>query len=133
MPSNEHYVRIDSEVDISRAVMQTKRCAEACGFSTDIATMVTTAASELARNIVKYAGSGDLIIRAVENQIREGLQIEARDRGPGIVDIESALEDHVSDGGTLGLGLPGVRRLMDDFEIVSAPGEGTRVITTKWL
>ena len=101
MPRNEHFIRVMTEMDVSRAVVQTKRCAEACGFADDMATMITTAASELARNILKYAGNGELIIRPVEDQTREGLQIEARDRGPGIMDIESALRDHVSDAGTL--------------------------------
>ena len=133
MPRNEHYIRVMTEMDVSRAVVQTKRCAEACGFADDMATMIATAASELARNILKYASNGEVIIRPVEDQTREGLQIEARDRGPGIMDIESALRDHVSDAGTLGLGLPGVRRMMDDFEISSFIGKGTTVIATKWL
>lgn len=133
MPGNEYYVRVGTELDVSRAVMQTKRCAERWGFSADLATMIATAASELARNIVKYAGEGEIVIRLVNHGTREGLEIEARDRGPGIDDIDLAMQDHVSDGGTLGLGLPGVRRMMDAFQIESTPGEGTRVVAAKWL
>jgi serine/threonine-protein kinase RsbT len=94
--------------------------------------MISTAASELARNIVKYAGSGEIVIRCVDDGLRDGLEIEARDQGPGIKDIEIAMQDHVSGSGTLGLGLPGVRRMMDDFRIDSEPGKGTTVVTTKW-
>ena len=133
MPDKEQYVRVGMEMDVSRAVIQTKRCAEMCGFGTDFATMIATAASELARNIIKYAGEGEIIIRVVDEGPHRGLEIEARDRGPGIGDIESAMQDHVSEGGTLGLGLPGVRRMMDSFQIRSKPGEGTIVVVAKWL
>jgi len=133
MPDKEQYVRVGMEMDVSRAVIQTKRSAEMCGFGTDFATMIATAASELARNIIKYAGEGEIIIRVVDEGPHRGLEIEARDRGPGIDDLESAMQDHVSKGGTLGLGLPGVRRMMDSFQIRSKPGEGTIVVVAKWL
>ncbi len=133
MSGNEFYVRVGSEIDVSRAVMQTKRCAQRWGFSAELATMIATAASELARNIVKYAKEGEIIIRRVDDGAHEGLEIEARDRGPGIDDLDLAMQDHVSDGGTLGLGLPGVRRMMDVFQIQSTPGEGTTVVAAKWL
>jgi serine/threonine-protein kinase RsbT len=133
MPGNEFYVRVGGEMDVSRAVMQTKRCAEQWGFSADLATMIATAASELARNIVKYAEQGEIIIRRLDDGAHEGLEIEARDHGPGIEDVDLAMQDNVSNGGTLGLGLPGVRRMMDAFQIESVPGEGTRVVAVKWL
>jgi serine/threonine-protein kinase RsbT len=132
MSETEFYIRISAEMDVSRAVMQAKRCAERCGFGVEVTTMISTAASELARNIVKYAGSGEIVIRCVDDGLREGLEIEARDQGPGIKDIAIAMQDHVSGSGTLGLGLPGVQRMMDDFRIDSEPGKGTTVVTTKW-
>ena len=132
MSEREYRVRIVAEMDVSRAVMQAKRCAEGCGFRVEIAIMISTAASELARNIVKYARRGDLVIRIVDDGRRSGVELEARDAGPGIEDVESAMRDHVSGGGTLGLGLPGVRRMMDEFHIESRPGAGTTVVARKW-
>jgi serine/threonine-protein kinase RsbT len=101
------------------------------GFGVAEQSRVATATSELARNIFKYAGMGHVTIAPVERDGRMGIEILAEDQGPGIEDIEQAMEDRYSSGGTLGLGLPGVRRLMDVFRIESAPGRGTRVMALK--
>ena len=95
--------------------------------------MIATAVSELVRNILKYAGNGEIWLRRIKEPSRRGIEIEALDRGPGIADCEAAMLDHVSSGGTLGLGLPGVRRMMDEFSLESTPGEGTRVTARKWI
>ncbi|MGD8644289.1 MAG: ATP-binding protein, partial [Chromatiales bacterium] len=80
-----------------------------------------------------YAGQGQMTLRRVIDQRRRGMEIVAEDKGPGIADKDSALSDHFSSSGTLGLGLPGVRRLMDEFDLESEPGAGTRVTVRKWL
>jgi serine/threonine-protein kinase RsbT len=102
------------------------------GFtSTDLA-LIATAISELARNIILYANSGEILLSVVENGSRRGLKVVARDDGPGIPDIERALEEGFSTSRSLGLGLSGVRRLMDEFDIVSEIGNGTTVTVKKW-
>src|SRR5215469_14471162 len=102
------------------------------GFVATDATLIATAISELARNIVSYARRGEITLRVVNGSNREGLSITASDSGPGIRDIPQAMRDGFSTSGSLGIGLPGVRRLMDEFEIVSAPGQGTTVLVKKW-
>lgn len=129
----EYRISIHSDPDATRAVMQTRRSAASAGFDNLQMSMLGTVASELVRNILKYAGCGELIIRTVDENERRGLEITAVDRGPGIHDIERAMQDHVSTGGTLGLGLPGVKRMMDDMQIRSAPDKGTTVTVRKWL
>ena len=125
--------RIGSEMEVTLAVLEVARRCELAGFDATASRKIATAASELARNILKYAGRGELRLRAIEELGRRGVQIDSLDDGPGIADIEAALRDQFSTGGTLGLGLPGVRRLMDDFDIASSPGRGTRVTVRKWL
>ena len=124
-------VEIESDTDVARAVLQTTRCAEAAGFDEASASMLATVASELARNIIKYAGTGEVIVSTVGEGGRPGVQIVARDHGPGIADIEQAMQESYSSGGTLGLGLPGVKRMTDDMLIESAEGEGTTVTVRK--
>ncbi len=128
----EACVFVQGEVDASRAVLEANRYCLASGLSETASQMVSTAVSELARNILKYAGRGEIRLRRVEDGVRRGVEIEALDRGPGIPDAESAMRDHFSTGGTLGLGLPGVARMMDEFELESEPGHGTRVRARKW-
>ena len=125
-------LRIASEADVSRALLETTRLARSLGFETVDAQALSTAVSELVRNILKYAGTGELELEELDERGRSGLQATVRDRGPGIPDLEAAMKDHFSSGGTLGLGLPGVRRMMDDFEIDSEAGKGTRVVIRKW-
>ena len=123
---------VATEVDLKRVVLESTQYARQMGFEETQSRMIATAVSELGRNILKYAGGGEIRLRKVDGP-PSGISIEAIDRGPGIADPEAALRDHYSSGGTLGLGLPGVKRMMDDFELESAPGTGTRVAVTKWL
>lgn len=125
-------LRIAAEHDVARSLLEATKYAEALGFDEQNNRKVVTAVSEIVRNIIKYAGSGELLIRALEDGPRIGMEVEARDRGPGIVDLDEAMRDHYSSGGTLGLGLPGVKRMMDQLEIDTAPGKGTRVTIRKW-
>ncbi|MEP7069133.1 MAG: ATP-binding protein [Usitatibacter sp.] len=104
----------------------------ACRFSLVEQTKVVTAASELGRNTVQYGGGGQARIMVVTNGAHRGLRLEFADQGPGIADIELALTDGYTTGGGLGLGLSGARRLSDEFEIESQPGQGTRVTIVRW-
>jgi len=104
----------------------------ATGFSDYDVTRILTATSELTRNILKYAGSGELRYAGLIDGTREGVEIIVEDSGPGIEDLEQALADNYSSSGTLGLGLPGVRRLVDDFDMSSEVGVGTTVKFKVW-
>jgi anti-sigma regulatory factor (Ser/Thr protein kinase) len=125
-------VRIKSEADLTRAVLETIKVAESIGFDASTGAMLRTAVSELVRNVLKYAGTGDVHIAERREGSKHGIQVTVDDTGPGIRDLEQAMADHFSTSGTLGLGLPGVRRMADEFEIDSAPGRGTKVVFTKW-
>ena len=125
-------VPIRTDADIVNARQTGRRMAAELGFTPAQLTMIATAISELARNVVTYAGSGEIVLELRENGARRGILVVARDEGPGIADVEAALQDGFSTGRSLGLGLPGTRRLMDEFAIVSAPGDGTTVTATKW-
>ena len=119
------------DADVAAAARAAREAAQACGLSAVEAQHVATAVSEVARNAVKYARGGDVELTAVERSGRRGLAVRVRDAGPGIADVAVALRDGVSTGGSLGLGLPGARRLMDDFTIDSGPG-GTVVAMARW-
>jgi len=125
-------VLITSDQDIVAARQQGRTLAVHLQFSPGDSTLIATAISELARNIVSYARRGEIRIRPMQNSDRPGIVIIASDDGPGIRDIRQAMRDGFSTSGSLGLGLPGVRRLMDDFEIVSEQGMGTTVTVKKW-
>jgi anti-sigma regulatory factor (Ser/Thr protein kinase) len=125
-------LKVSSDRDAAVSVVEASRISREIGFSEHDCNKVATAVSELARNILKYAGTGEIRIKRIEREGRSGLEVMARDQGPGIVDIETALEDHYSSSGTLGLGLPGIKRMMDEFEIESDPGRGTQVTCRKW-
>jgi serine/threonine-protein kinase RsbT len=125
-------VAIKADQDIVLARQKGRALAAALGFSAVDATLIATAISELARNIVVYARRGEVTLQAVRGTNRKGILIVASDDGPGIPDIRQALRDGFSTSGSLGLGLPGVRRLMDEFEITSQPGQGTTVAVRKW-
>ena len=131
--SQEFRVRILGESDVAVAVMQAQRYSRSVGFNEAGCCRIATSVSELARNILKYADSGEIVFRPQLNPRQKGIEISALDNGPGIADLELALTDRYSTGKTLGLGLPGVRRLMDDFDVQTAPGQGTRVTIRKWL
>lgn len=127
-------IEILREDDIVSARNAGKELAKQLGFRQLDATQIATSISELARNIILYAETGEVIIRAVQRDDgAAGLEIVARDQGPGIRDIDMAMRDGYTSSQGLGLGLPGTRRLMDQFKIESEPGRGTTVVVTKWL
>jgi serine/threonine-protein kinase RsbT len=126
-------VRIDHDADTVTARQQGRALAAHLGLAATDQALVATAISELARNIVEYAKHGEIILECAEQDGRRGVVVIARDDGPGISDIELAMQDGFTTGNGLGLGLPGVRRLMDDFEIVSQVGKGTTVTAKKWV
>jgi serine/threonine-protein kinase RsbT len=128
----ERRIAIGADADVVTARAEGRALAGSLGFSTTELTLIATAISEVARNIVVYAGEGEIELRIVRDDDREGFVVVARDEGPGIEDVALALRDSYSTGEGLGLGLPGSRRLMDDFEIESTPGKGTTVTLTKW-
>ncbi|WP_222842016.1 anti-sigma regulatory factor [Cystobacter ferrugineus] len=101
-------------------------------FSLVEQTKMVTAASELARNTLDYGGGGNVTLQVVQDGIRRGLRLSFEDQGPGIPDVELALRDGYTSGGGMGLGLGGSKRLVNDFEIFSKVGEGTRVTVTRW-
>jgi len=131
--SAELHRTIATEMDASRTVLESTLYSQEAGFDETSSRMIATAVSELARNILKYAGIGEIRLRRVNGTGGRGIEIEVIDRGPGIADCEAAMRDHFSSGGTLGLGLPGVKRMMDEFSLESTPGKGTRVTARKWI
>jgi serine/threonine-protein kinase RsbT len=131
MPS-EVRVPVRSVADIVTARQKVRQLAGQAGFSNSNLTLIATAISEVARNIVEYANSGELIVSVIKNGTRNGVKIIAKDQGPGIADITAVMRDGYSTGKGLGIGLPGTRRLMDEFEIISTPGKGTTVTMKKW-
>ena len=132
--AEEIVVPINCDLDIVTARQKARAMAAEIGFQTIDLTLIATAVSELARNIVHYARSGQIELRDINNRNgKRGLMIVARDEGPGIPNISRALQDGYSTSGSLGLGLPGARRLMDEFEIVSDASSGTTITARKWL
>jgi serine/threonine-protein kinase RsbT len=135
MPVATHetaHVPVSHDGDIVAARQKGRDLAMQIGFTGSDLTLIATAISEIARNIVVYAQRGEISLGIVEREGRRGILVVARDDGPGIPDIERAMADGYSTGNSLGLGLPGARRLMDEFEIVSAVGGGTTVTMRKW-
>jgi serine/threonine-protein kinase RsbT len=130
--AGEIRVAIKSDQDVVLARQKGRVLATELGFSSGDATLIATAISELARNIISYAREGHITLKTVNGLNRQGISVIATDDGPGIPDIRQALRDGFSTSGSLGLGLPGVRRLMDEFEIASQPGRGTTVAVKKW-
>jgi serine/threonine-protein kinase RsbT len=128
----EVVVPIRADVDVVVARQKIRGLVSDLRFSGSELTLIATAISEVARNIVSYAGSGEIVMRVVQRGQRRGITVVARDRGPGIADIERAMEDGFSTSRGLGLGLPGSKRLMDEFELVSEVGKGTEITMTKW-
>ena len=128
----ETRVAIEREADIVAARQAGRALAAANGFSSTDQTLIATAISEVARNIVVYAQKGEVVVSAVEDAGRVGIQVVARDAGPGIDNVDLAMRDGFSTKNSLGLGLPGARRLMDDFELASEPGLGTTITMKKW-
>jgi serine/threonine-protein kinase RsbT len=130
--SEETLVPIDRDGDIVTARQKARELATQVGFSGSDLTIIATAISEVARNIVVYANRGEIVLSALQRGTRRGVLVIARDQGPGIPDLERAMRDGFSTGKSLGLGLPGAKRLMDEFEITSEIGKGTTIIMRKW-
>jgi len=130
--SDEVRVAINGDADLVPARAEGRALAERQGFSRTDATLIATAISEVARNIVVHVGRGEILLRPLDEVSRCGLQVIAHDEGPGIRDVEAALGQGTTTGRGLGLGLPGARRLMDDFEVASSSGRGTTVTMVKW-
>ena len=126
-------IEINDELDVLRATMEARRLARLIGFKETEQYQISTATSELATNIYRYANKGKIILRIIKGEIRRGIEVIAEDQGPGIKDIQRALQEGFSTSKSLGIGLPGVKRLMDDFDIKSENGKGTRVTVRKWV
>jgi serine/threonine-protein kinase RsbT len=129
----ESRIAIESDADVVTARQRARELAADLDLSSTDQTLLATAISEVARNITTYAKRGEVHVSIVdEGDGRRGIRVVARDEGPGIADLERALQDGYTTGGGLGLGLPGARRLVDDFHIESTPGRGTTVTLVKW-
>jgi serine/threonine-protein kinase RsbT len=130
--TDEIRVPIERDADIVNARQAGRELAVQAGFAGSDLTLIATAISEVARNIVIYAERGEIRLSLAQKQGAKGVVVVAHDEGPGIADIDQAMRDGFSTGKSLGLGLPGARRLMDEFEIVSELGRGTTVTMSKW-
>jgi serine/threonine-protein kinase RsbT len=129
---NKDSMAIVREQDVVPFRNRVKEYANKIGMSLVNQTKLITGASELVRNMLKYAGGGTVFIEVLSRGRDTGIRLIFEDKGPGIADIQQALQDGFTTGKSLGLGLPGTRRLMNEFEIVSEPGKGTRVTIIKW-
>jgi serine/threonine-protein kinase RsbT len=133
MKDNERRITLFDQSDKEQVIMTARCLAVEAGFDETNQVLIATAASELATNIVKYAKEGEVILKIIQRDRQLGIEIIARDDGPGIRDIEQVMQDNFSTSkGSLGLGLPSVQRIMDEFKIESQPGQGTIVSTLKW-
>jgi serine/threonine-protein kinase RsbT len=131
-PEQAERIAIESDADVVTARQRARALAVGLDMPTTDQTLLATAISEIARNITAYAVRGEVLLDVVQDGTRRGVRVVASDDGPGIEDLEKALTDGYTTGGGLGLGLPGARRLVDEFDIETAPGEGTRVTLVKW-
>jgi serine/threonine-protein kinase RsbT len=132
-PDAAERIAIESDADVVTARQRARQLAVGLEMPSTDQTLLATAISEIARNITTYAVRGEVLIDLVRDANgRRGVRVIARDDGPGIEDLERALTDGYTTGGGLGLGLPGARRLVDEFDIQTAPGEGTTVTLIKW-
>ena len=132
MTGNSDTLPIRLEQDVVLARKTVRRLAQELGFGIVDQTKIVTAASELARNTLIYGGGGELRWESVTDGARRGLRLHFVDEGPGIADVQQALADGWSSGTGLGLGLPGAKRLVNDFELDTEVGKGTRVTVTRW-
>jgi len=133
MKDNERRITLFDQSDKEQVIMTARCLAVEAGFDETNQVLIATAASELATNIVKYAKEGEVILKIIQRDRQLGIEIIARDDGPGIRDIEQVMQDNFSTlKGSLGLGLPSVQRIMDEFKIESQPGHGTIVSALKW-
>jgi serine/threonine-protein kinase RsbT len=123
---------VRSSADVVSVRHLVRRWAVELGFTLVEQTKIVTAASELARNMIDYGGGGHLVLESLEDGHRKGLRLIFQDQGPGIPDVQAALRDGYTTGGGMGLGLGGAKRLSNEFDIQTAPGQGTRVAITRW-
>lgn len=130
---DEIRITVQSDGDVLNARQKGRALAAQLGFSTVDLTLIATAISEIARNITTYAHQGEMILQPSQRGAKKGIIVIACDQGPGIPDLDRAMEDGYSTSGSLGLGLPGAKRLMDDFEITSVVGKGTCITMKKWI
>ena len=130
--TDEIRIEVSSDADMVPARRKGRELADKLGFSRTDATLIATAISVVARNIIVHVGEGEIIISASSEQGRDCITVVARDSGPGIADVATAMRDGESQEGSLGLGLPGSRRLMDEFSIESEVGRGTTITMKKW-
>lgn len=130
--ADEDLIAVGSDADLVFARQKGRELAGQFGFTVTDATLIATAISELARNILTYAGTGEIVISHVFENGRDCIVVVAQDQGPGIGDVDAATHEGFTTGRGLGMGLPGVRRLMDEFEIASEVGKGTRIMVKKW-
>jgi serine/threonine-protein kinase RsbT len=130
--ADEIRVAINTDADVVTARQEARTLGASLGFSSTDLTLLATAISEVARNITTYAGTGVVTLRIVRQKAREGIEVVAADKGPGIENVELAMQDGYSTRNGLGLGLPGTRRLVDDFELDTEPGVGTTIRIVKW-
>jgi serine/threonine-protein kinase RsbT len=131
-PLKHESIPIKTAADVVAARQITRRWATDLKFSLVEQTKIVTAASELARNTLDHGGGGTMQLEVIENDTRQGLRLTFEDEGPGIPDVQAALKDGYSTQGGMGLGLSGSRRLMNEFEIASNPGQGTKVVVIRW-
>ena len=131
--ADEVRVAILTDADVVTARQEARTMGAGLGFSSTDLTLLATAISEVARNITTYAGEGEVTLRVLDQDGRRGIEVLASDEGPGISDVELAMQDGYTTGNGLGLGLPGTRRLVDDFELQTTPGAGTTVRLVKWI
>lgn len=125
-------ILITRDTNIVEARAAARELATRVGFTGTDQVLIATAVSEIARNIIEYAGSGEVVLTVIQDHSRFGVQVIARDQGPGIENVALAMQDGYSRSGSLGLGLPGSRRLMDEFLVESTVGMGTTVTMRKW-
>jgi len=128
--SGTHPIHLEQDVVLARQTA--RKLAQECGMRLIDLTKLVTAVSELARNTMVYGGGGNMDWQILDDNARTGLRLTFRDEGPGIADIKLAMTDGWTSGSGLGLGLTGAKRLVDEFELDTAPGQGTRVTITRW-
>ncbi|MBC8278307.1 MAG: anti-sigma regulatory factor [FCB group bacterium] len=131
--SEGEVIQVSEERDIVICRQACREWAKSIGFNLVDQTRITTSASELARNIHDYAGTGEVTIEEIEDNGRTGIKIVFKDEGPGIANLEQAMGEGWTSKGSMGMGLPGSKKLMDDFEIISESGKGTTVTIWKWM
>jgi serine/threonine-protein kinase RsbT len=131
-PTRTETIPVRSSAEVVSVRHAVRRYAVELGFTLVEQTKIVTAASELARNMIDYGGGGELVIQALDDGARKGLRLIFEDHGPGIADINQALRDGFTSGNGMGLGLGGAKRLSNEFDIRSAPGQGTCITITRW-